>query len=68
MDINSSARNALLKCMALKGSESCLIVTDSGKQDIGKAFYEEAKNITSCVTGISRIYLESMIQMDGAGL
>lgn len=43
--LNSSARAVLLKCMGLKKSEKCLVVADSERKAIGKAFLEEAGKI-----------------------
>ena len=47
--LQDAAKTALLQCMALKPGESCLVITDKKKMDIGKAFYEQAKLITDKV-------------------
>ncbi|MEA3514891.1 MAG: aminopeptidase [Nanoarchaeota archaeon] len=47
--LENAAKTALLQCMDLKKNESCLIITDKNKLDIGTAFYEQAKLITDSV-------------------
>ena len=48
-ELQNSVKTALLQCMNLKKDESCLIITDKNKLDIGTAFFEQAKIITDNV-------------------
>jgi leucyl aminopeptidase (aminopeptidase T) len=43
--LSKAAKTALTKCMALKKKESLLIVTDSKKKKLAKAFLKEAEKI-----------------------
>jgi len=46
MRLKKSANKILKECMGLKSDESCLIVTDKNKLEIGEALLDSAKEIT----------------------
>ncbi|MFW6018557.1 MAG: aminopeptidase [Halapricum sp.] len=49
-DLRSGAETALNQCMGLQAGESCVIVTDDKRWEIGKALYDVACDITDDVT------------------
>ncbi|WP_423743212.1 aminopeptidase (plasmid) [Haladaptatus sp. SPP-AMP-3] len=50
MSLDDAARTAVEQCMALEADESCAIITDDKRWDIGKALYDTASEITDDVT------------------
>lgn len=46
MPLRDAAATAIRDCLALRGDESCLVVTDDDREPIGNALYEEASTIT----------------------
>jgi leucyl aminopeptidase (aminopeptidase T) len=46
MELKKPINTALKVCLGSKDNESCLIITDAGKKDIGKKFYEQALMIS----------------------
>ncbi|WP_231184769.1 aminopeptidase [Haladaptatus sp. DYF46] len=50
MSMDDAARTAVEQCMALEADESCAIITDDKRWDIGKALYDTASGVTDDVT------------------
>jgi leucyl aminopeptidase (aminopeptidase T) len=50
MSLDDAATTAIEQCMALEADESCAIITDDKRWDIGKALYDTASEITDDVT------------------
>ena len=50
MSLDDAAKTAVEQCMALEADESCAIITDDKRWDIGKALYDTASEITDDVT------------------
>ncbi len=50
MSLDDAAKTAVEQCMALDADESCAIITDDKRWDIGKALYDIASEITDDVT------------------
>ncbi|WP_255151845.1 aminopeptidase [Halorarius halobius] len=45
-DLSAPAETAVNQCLDLKPDESCLVVTDDKRVDIGRALYEAAREVT----------------------
>ncbi|KZN24564.1 aminopeptidase [Haladaptatus sp. R4] len=50
MSLDDAAKTAVEQCMALEADESCAIITDDKRWDIGKALYDTASEISDDVT------------------
>lgn len=50
MDLRPAAETAIGQCMNLRPDESCAIVTDDRRLEIGEALYEVANEITAATT------------------
>ncbi len=50
--LRASAKTAIEQCMNLQSEESCVIVTDEKRQEIGDALYDVATEITDSVAAI----------------
>ncbi len=50
MSLDDAATTAVEQCMALEADESCAIITDDKRWEIGKALYDTASEITDDVT------------------
>lgn len=50
MSMDDAAKTAVEQCMALEADESCAIITDDKRWDIGKALYDTASEITDDAT------------------
>lgn len=50
MSLDDAAKTAVEQCMALEADESCAIITDDKRWEIGKALYDTATEITDDVT------------------
>ncbi|MFH5797532.1 aminopeptidase [Haladaptatus sp. CMAA 1911] len=50
MSMDDAAKTAVEQCMALEADESCAIITDDKRWDIGKALYDTASETTDDVT------------------
>ncbi|WP_049971672.1 aminopeptidase [Haladaptatus cibarius] len=49
MSLDDAAKTAVEQCMALQSDESCAVITDDKRWDIGKALYDAASEITDDV-------------------
>ncbi|WP_435151518.1 aminopeptidase [Haladaptatus sp. DFWS20] len=49
MSLDDAAKTAVEQCMALRSDESCAVITDDKRWDIGKALYDAAREITDDV-------------------
>ncbi|GAA0247734.1 aminopeptidase [Haladaptatus pallidirubidus] len=49
MSLDDAAKTAVEQCMALQPDESCAVITDDKRWDIGKALYDAAREITDDV-------------------
>ncbi len=46
MELEKPINTALKTCLDFRNNENCVIITDSGKKEIGKKFYEQALKIS----------------------
>jgi leucyl aminopeptidase (aminopeptidase T) len=49
MSLDDAARTAVEQCMALQPDETCAVITDDKRWDIGKALYDAAHEVTNDV-------------------
>lgn len=50
MSLHDAAETAIEQCLALEATESCCIVTDDERQEIGEALYEVASEVSDDAT------------------
>ncbi len=50
MSLRDAAETAITQCLALEETESCCIVTDDKREEIGEALYDVASEVTDDAT------------------